>query len=387
MATSPLAFLDPGRVADHQAQIAAKITAAARNGALAIVGSAALPAKCARGLAEAGAPPRLLIEYEPRAWGRQVEGLPVMGARAAFDLLGPDAVVIAGIWSPQHAFVETRAWLGFHGFSQVLPVHAAFWTAGATIGPHYQLAEPGPLAAAAAAATEVHDQLADEESRRQFAGHLRWRTSLDAAYLPAGDKRRAYFGESFLTLADDACIVDVGAFDGDSLRSFLLWRERCRVFHALEPDPISFARLSQYIDRLPPDVSRQVRPTQLAAGAAAGTVRIGGTGKPGSTVGNGDGADVPCVRLADHFRNERVDYLKFDIEGAEQDALDGAWDIFARDRPAAAVAIYHKPMDIVTLPLELIRHSPGSRYYVRSHDNDGIDLVFYAVPQHPVPHS
>lgn len=382
MAASPLAFLDPGRVAERQASIAAKVTAAARDGVLAIVGSAALPAKCVRGLVEAGAPPRLLIEYEPRAWRRSVAGLPVMGPREAFELLGPNAVVIDGIWSPQHSFVETRDWLGFHGFGHVLPVQAAFWTACEAIGVHYQLAEPGPLAAAAAAAGEVHDRLADAESRRQFAGHLRWRTSLDAAYLPPGDKRRAYFGVPFLTLPDDPGIVDVGAFDGDSLRSFLLWRERCRVFHALEPDPISFARLSQYVDKLPPATGRLVRPAQLAAGSAAGTVQIGGTGKPGSAIGGavGDVTEVPCIRLADHFQNEKVDFLKFDIEGAEQDALDGAWDIFARDRPAAAVAIYHKPMDIVDLPLALIRHTPGARYYVRSHDHDGIDLVFYAVP-------
>jgi hypothetical protein len=45
-----------------------------------------------------------------------------------------------------------------------------------------------------------------------------------------------------------------------------------------------------------------------------------------------------------------------------------------------AVAIYHKPLDIAEIPLEIIRHTPGYRYFIRSHDDDGIDLTFYAAP-------
>ena len=291
--------------------------------------------------------------------------------------------MIAGIWSPQHSFVETRDWLTFHGFVDILPVQAAFWAAADIIGPHYQLAEPGPLVAAFPAARQIHAALADDESRRQFAGHLQWRVTLDSVHLPAGDRRRAYFGVPFLNLGGDAVVADIGAFDGDSLRSFLLWRCGCQAFHALEPDPISFDRLRAFVASLSPEVAAHVHPAQIAAGAAADTLVMTPTGKPGSATGAHSKVqrEIPCVRLSDYFAKERVSYIKLDIEGAEADALSGAWEVIERDRPILAVAIYHKPLDIVNLPREIIAHTPGYRYHLRSHDSDGIDLVFYAVPE------
>lgn len=104
MRQSRLAFLDPGIVAHHQAAIARIVTAAAQRGGLALVGSALLPAKCARGLAAAGAKPRCLIEFDARYWGRTVEGVPVVAPQEAFALLGEDPVVIVAVWSPNHAF-------------------------------------------------------------------------------------------------------------------------------------------------------------------------------------------------------------------------------------------------------------------------------------------
>ena len=86
------------------------------------------------------------------------------------------------------------------------------------------------------------------------------------------------------------------------------------------------------------------------------------------------------MRLEDYFESQSLDYVKFDIEGAEREALGGAWTVVRRDRPVIAVAIYHRPHDIFDLPSEIIQRTDEYRYFVRSHDEDGIDLVFYAIP-------
>ena len=382
MHQSQLAFPDPEIVAKHQADIARIVTAAAQRGGLALVGSAALPAKCARGLAAVGAPPRCLIEFDARCWGRTVEGVPVVAPREAFAQLGDDPVVIVAIWSPNHAFAATRDWLGFHGFKNVLPVRAAFWTAAAQIGEHYQFGEPGPLLAAASLARTLYDLLADEESRRQFEGHLKWQLSLDSRYLPAGDPGRAHFGVPFLTMPEGPAIVDVGAFDGDSLRKFLFWRGSFRAYYALEPDPISYGRLGEYAQSLPACIAQRIRTVQAAAAETAGKLMVSPTGKPGSAPSKNSSQAEPItsIRISDYFAGEQINYLKLDIEGAEHEALAGAWDLIERDRPMLAVAIYHKPLDIVELSMEIVRHTPGYRYFVRSHDDDGIDLTFYAAP-------
>jgi phosphoenolpyruvate synthase/pyruvate phosphate dikinase len=47
---------------------------------------------------------------------------------------------------------------------------------------------------------------------------------------------------------------------------------------------------------------------------------------------------------------DKVDYLKFDIEGAEREALKGAADLLRRSKPRLMLDAYHKPDDLAVLP-------------------------------------
>jgi hypothetical protein len=55
----------------------------------------------------------------------------------------------------------------------------------------------------------------------------------------------------------------------------------------------------------------------------------------------------------------RVDYIKMDIEGAEQKALAGARATLAEYHPRLSIAAYHVPTDAVRIP-EIVRSAwPG----------------------------
>jgi FkbM family methyltransferase len=380
--TAILPFLNPEAVRETETKVVDTILSAARSGRLAIVGSAALARKCAKALHEAGGSVRAFIEYDPRFWGRNVDGINVLSADEAFADLGPDAVIVAGVWSPHHRYGATEEWLKSFGFKRVFPAAAVFWAAFEFTGAHYQLAPPAIYGELRDRATVLYAALTDEVSRQQLYQHLLWRVTLDSAAIPVADREHVYFDPRLFKIPDDATIVDVGAFDGDSLRSFLHWKGR-KFGHycALEPDAISFERLRAYIAQLPNDVARRIEIFQTAAGESDRLIRIAATGKPGSSASaDKEAPEVPCVRIADLFAGRRVDYLKLDIEGAERAALEGAWGLFADNRPIAAIAVYHRPADVVDLPLMLIERLERYHYYLRSHDDDGIDLVFYAVP-------
>jgi FkbM family methyltransferase len=379
----PLSFLDSDSIARDHARITNTVLGAARDGRLAIVGSAALPQKCAEALRLAGGSIRTFIEYDPRCWGRKVAGIPVLSADEAFELLGSEALVIVGIWSPNHRFGATKEWLKGFGFKHVLPVAAVFWAAFEFTGPHYQLGPPAIYAELRDRARVLREKLADEESRRQLDQHLLWRVTLNSSEIPPADRRHVYFDPRIFKMTEGMVVVDVGAFDGDSLRNFLYWKGRnFGHFYALEPDGLSFDRLRGYVSQLPGDVAGRIETFRLAAAEREGAIHVVPTGKPGSGAADGahKGEEVACVRLADFLVDRRIDYIKLDIEGAERAALEGAWPLFSTNRVIAAVAVYHCPTDIVDLPLMLIDHLRDYQYYLRSHDDDGIDLVFYAVP-------
>ena len=66
-------------------------------------------------------------------------------------------------------------------------------------------------------------------------------------------------------------------------------------------------------------------------------------------------------KLVAELKLERVDYIKMDIEGAEQKALQGATGTLGRFHPRMALAAYHVPSDPKRFP-ELVRAAwPGYR--------------------------
>ncbi len=73
-------------------------------------------------------------------------------------------------------------------------------------------------------------------------------------------------------------------------------------------------------------------------------------------------------------------YLKFDVEGAEWEALKGSEQLIARARPLMAVSVYHHPDDLWQLPLWVAARDPGYRFYLRTQGEDGTEIICYSLP-------
>jgi len=73
-------------------------------------------------------------------------------------------------------------------------------------------------------------------------------------------------------------------------------------------------------------------------------------------------------------------YLKYDVEGAEREALKGAEDLIRRAQPILAVSVYHKPADLWELPLYMKSLNPGYELFLRTQGEDGMDAICFAVP-------
>lgn len=76
----------------------------------------------------------------------------------------------------------------------------------------------------------------------------------------------------------------------------------------------------------------------------------------------------------------KVTFIKMDIEGAELESLKGAQKVIQRDKPKLAICIYHKPEDMVELPLYIKELVPEYKFYIRHHSNFINETVLYAIP-------
>ena len=61
-------------------------------------------------------------------------------------------------------------------------------------------------------------------------------------------------------------------------------------------------------------------------------------------------------------------------------ALQGARDTVKRCHPKLAICVYHKPMDIVDLPLYMHELMPDAKMHMRHYGIGGTDTVCYLIP-------
>ena len=66
------------------------------------------------------------------------------------------------------------------------------------------------------------------------------------------------------------------------------------------------------------------------------------------------------------MRTEPVDYVKYDVEGAEYEALNGSRGLL-KSHPALLVSLYHRTDDLWKLP-ELVESFGYERLYLRRYE-------------------
>lgn len=223
--------------------------------------------------------------------------------------------------------------------------------------------------------------LADAESRRVFIAKLTFYLSLDKRYLDAiRSSDTIYFDRSVYDLGSDEVVVDGGAYNGDTLRSFQsASQDRFHSYIAFEPDADNFASLAALAAPDP-----RVRTVRAGLGRRASHARLLSTHLAdarllGDEESGGD--DIALVSLDEYFENRRAPSLiKMDIEGSEADALLGGNQLIRDAEPTLAVSAYHYPPDLWSLPLLIEQLIPSARLFLRHYTREIDDTVCYAVP-------
>ena len=117
-----------------------------------------------------------------------------------------------------------------------------------------------------------------------------------------------------------------------------------------------------------------------AVGAHCGTVCFSATGTAAAVVDQAGSSYVDCITLDEILQNVNPTVIKMDIEGAEPEALEGAKNIIQQAKPILAISVYHYPDHLWQIPLIINTLFPDYHYFLRPHNEEGWDLVCYAIP-------
>lgn len=175
-----------------------------------------------------------------------------------------------------------------------------------------------------------------------------------------------------IQLGTDEHYVDIGTFDGDTLRKFLLAaRGEYASIHAFEPDPANFSTLEKNFKGYAEDVFLH----NLAVSDTDTPLRFAAKGTMGSRIQADGDIHVPSVRLDDVL--EKITLLKMDVEGHEANVLRGAENLIRTCRPRMAITCYHHVGDLLDIVGVIDQLLPDARLRLRHYSFYFYDTILY----------
>jgi len=343
-----------------------------------LFGAGALGCTILQGLRKSEVEPLGFVDNNPRRWGTSVDSVSVMSLAQAIDRFGHDVPIVVAIYTGASLQAQLRA----SGFDAIAYPQLALAFPD-TLLPWNALELPSRMVQHRA---RIHDALAlfeDDRSRDEFVAQIRFRATLSGPVPSHLSAQTTYFPDELVSLRADECFVDCGAFDGDSIDSFL---RRSRGWFgtivAIEADPSNAEKLRRYLSGLPHSVSSKVMVVEAAVGAKSGSVRFAATGSVASTVigQSGPVIEVPCKMLDDILQDTKPSYIKMDLEGAEPEALAGAREVIRHHAPVMALSLYHRQSDLWDIPLLVKEISDRYQFFLRRHSDDCWEQILYAIP-------
>ncbi len=220
----------------------------------------------------------------------------------------------------------------------------------------------------------VRALLADDLSRSVFDDLISYKLSGDISYLLHADTPKEDALKGILSGGYTA-YADLGAYNGDTLREALAYYPTIQKICAFEPSVKTFAKLQTYLETVTgiekyafPLCAWDREETRILTDGSGRNTTIGGSADAQKTKNGAKIRTVDCDTLDNRapFEGESL-FIKYDVEGAEEEALNGSREIMQKNQTELLVSLYHKSRDLFALPLLVHEMLPDHTLHLRKH--------------------
>ncbi|MDR0794594.1 MAG: FkbM family methyltransferase [Tannerella sp.] len=224
---------------------------------------------------------------------------------------------------------------------------------------------------------DFYNNLNDSHSKDSFVAYLSSKIWQDMKYLPPFFEKVQYFPKGIFELTGHESYFDCGAFTGDTVADFLrATRGSYRHIWAAEPDKLNYIQLQHYIQK---EELANIDIVNKGIYSYTGKLPFRETGSMLSMITEESDNYIEVDTIDRIAAGNPVTYIKMDVEGAELEALKGAEQTISTYKPVLGISIYHKPQDLVDIPLYIKEIVPEYTFCFRVHKKLAIDTVLYAV--------
>lgn len=193
------------------------------------------------------------------------------------------------------------------------------------------------------------------------------------------DLDNQYFDENIINYSDNEIFIDGGAFDGNTSVIFANHiNNRYKKIYCFEPDINNMKLINENKQIMKLD---NIQINNIGLWHEKDILKFNADSSGGNISDNGS-ISINVDSLDNLFRDknecEWPTFIKMDIEGAELNALRGCSEIIKKKKPKLAISIYHKPEDIIEIPLYIMSLVPEYKLYIRHYTSSLSETVLYA---------
>ena len=174
-------------------------------------------------------------------------------------------------------------------------------------------------------------------------------------------------------------LIDCGAWIGDTAEEFLSFLKDKNLqgkVYAFEPEPDNYKKLVTTAERV-----GNIECYPYAVGDKKQDVFFNAGNSSSSSLSSGaDGIKIPMMPVDELLSNKEISLIKMDLEGNEENALNGMKYIIRQNSPMLAICVYHKVDDLIRIPNCINSNRQKYMHYLRHHSSTSYETVWYAVP-------
>jgi FkbM family methyltransferase len=221
----------------------------------------------------------------------------------------------------------------------------------------------------------LYDLLEDAESKEVFTKVLNFKISFDLDFMQGftNNHEEQYFDKEIIPEIKDICFLDGGAYVGDTIPQIIKNFSDYKKIYAIEPN-----NLHINIAKRDFGDAKNIEFINCGLGSCEKLT-------PSKMEENQNNCDhnyqATNINTIDNIVKEKVDFIKLDIEGAEQDAIDGAKETIKKYKPILVICIYHKAEDWYEIPRKILAIENDYKVYLRHYMEGIFESVLYFIPK------
>lgn len=230
---------------------------------------------------------------------------------------------------------------------------------------------------------KVRELFCDDRSKNIFDKQIKHRLGENYKILDKPDYDTIqYLPKDVPINKENINFMDLGAYNGDTLKYFINDGVTFNKIIAFEPDINNYKELAKNLFYL--KSNSNINEYFIFPVGTSNTIELSLFNENGDASSNyslSGKINIPIIAIDKIIHGFKPTYIKMDIEGFELNTILGLKRTISKYKPSLAISIYHLPSDLYEIPLFIRENFEDYDLYLRVYGSHCFDTILYAIPR------